>query len=112
QRTAEHVIEATILAGALDRDHVGWLLHHADQRGVPPFVLADPATRPLCQVEAELAEPHLLLHLSDRLREAERLRVAGTQDVEGEPLRGPLADAGQAGELRDQSLDRRWVHAA
>ena len=37
-------------------------------------------------------------------------RVAGAQDVEGEPLRGPLAHPGQAGELCDQSLDRRWVH--
>ena len=86
--------------GALDRDHVGGLLDHADQRLVAAGVLADPAARPLGEVEADLAEADLLLDLADRVGEAERVVVVGAQDVEGEPLRGALADPGQLARAR------------
>ena len=94
--------------GALDRDHVGRLLDHADQGAVALRVGADPAERPLGEVEAFLAEADLLLHFADRLAERERLFVGRPQQVEGEPLRGPLADPGQPRELGDEARERRW----
>ena len=100
---AEDVVEAAVLVGPLDRDHVTGLLDHADHRGVAGRVLADPAARPLREVEADLAEADLLLHLADRVGEAGGLLVVGSQDVEGEPLRGPLPDPRQAGQLGDQA---------
>ena len=111
ERPAEDVVEAAVLSGPLDRDHVGRLLHDADQRPVAALVLADPAPRSLGEVEADLAQADALLHLADRVGEAERLLVVGAEDVEGEPLRGPLADPRQPPELRHQPLDRPRVHA-
>ena len=104
---AEHVVEAAVLVGALDRDHVGRLLDHADRRPVAVGVGADPAARPLGEVEALLAEADLLLHLADRVAERRRLFVGGAQDVEGEALRGALADPRQARELGDEARQRR-----
>ena len=69
---AEHVVEAAVLVGALDRDHVGGLLDHADRRAVAVGVRADPAERALGEVEAALAEADLLLHLADRRRQRPR----------------------------------------
>jgi hypothetical protein len=94
------------LARALDRDHVAGLLDHADRRRLTPVVLADAAGRLGREVEADLALPDGLLDLADGVGERERLLVGGAEDVEGEPLRGALPDAGQARELGDQSVDR------
>ena len=104
------MVEAAVLAGALDRDHVRGLLDDADQRGVAACVLADPAAWAFGEVGADLAQAHPLPHLADRVGQAECLLLVGPQDVEGEPLSGPLPDPGQAGELGDQSLDRTWMH--
>ena len=87
----------------LDRDHVAGLLDHADHRAIAARVLADPATRALREVEADLAETDLFLHLADRLGEPSGLLVLGSEDVEGEPLRGALPDSRQAGELGNQA---------
>src|SRR2546429_83839 len=37
-------------------------------------------------------------------------RCSGSTPSSGEPLRGPAADAGQAGQLRDEILDGRREH--
>src|SRR5680860_1553187 len=42
-RATEHVVAATELAGAFDRDDVLGLLHDTDHRKVPPRVTTDPA---------------------------------------------------------------------
>ena len=110
ERPAEHVVEPAVLVGALDRDHVGGLLDDADQRAVAPRVLADLAARALGEVEADLAEADLLLHLADRVGERRRVGVLGAQDVKGEPLRGPLADPRELRQLGDQAVDRLGVH--
>ena len=81
--------------GALERDHVGRLFDHADQRLVPAGVLTDPAARSFSQVEADFAEADLLLDLDNRLGEIARVGVVGPQDVESEPC----AVRGQPGEL-------------
>jgi hypothetical protein len=47
-----------------------------------------------------------LLDLTDRVGERQRLLVGDAQDVEREPLRGALPDAGQARELGDEAVDR------
>src|SRR6202035_448810 len=64
---AEHVVDAVVLVRALHRDHVAGLLHDADQPVVAPRVLADAAARLVGEVEADLAQPDLLLDLPDRL---------------------------------------------
>jgi hypothetical protein len=48
-----------------------------------------------------------LLDLADGVGQRERLLVGRAEDVEREPLRGALPDAGQARELGDQTVDRR-----
>src|SRR4051794_32628629 len=111
QRAAEHVVAAGELVRALDRDDVARLLDDADDRAVAALVLTDPALRPVGEVEAHLAQPDALLDLADRV--GERVGVFGrlAQDVEGEPLRGARADAGQFAQLRDEPLDRGGVGA-
>ena len=103
------MVEAPVLAGSLDGDHIRGLLDHADQRRVPARVLADPAARALGEVEAHLAQAHLLPDLANGVGEPERRLFVSAEDVEGEPLRRALTDPGQAGELRDQSLNRTWM---
>ena len=110
ERPAEHVVEPAVLVSALDRDHVGGLLDDTDRGAVPARVLADLAARALGEVEADLAESDLLLHLADRVGERPGLGVLGAQDVKGEPLRGPLADPRELRQLGDQAVDRLGVH--
>ena len=88
------------------------LLDHADQLGVAPLVGADPAARPVGEVEADLAEADPLLDLADRLGERERVLLAGAQQVEREPLGGAAADPRQLRQLGDQPLNRRRVARA
>jgi hypothetical protein len=94
------------LTGALDRDHVAGLLDDADGRRLAALVLADPAGRLGRQVEADLAVADGLLDLTDGIGQRQRLLVGDAEDVEREPLRGALPDAGQARELRDQAVYR------
>ena len=112
ERAAEHVVEAAELGGALERDDVDGLLDDADERVVAARVAADRADLVLGQVAALAAEAHPLLHLRERGGERERFVLRPLQDVEGEPLRRPRADAGQAAQLRDEVLDRGAEHAA
>ena len=44
------------------------------------------------------------------LGEVEGLVVGGGEQMEGEPLRGALADAWQPGELGDEAVDRGGEH--
>src|SRR5439155_19053922 len=86
------------------------LLDDADQRVVPPGVLADRAHLLLGQVPALAAEADAFLDLLDRRGERERLVLADLQQVEREPLRRPLPDPGQARQLRDEVLDGGREH--
>ncbi len=110
QRTAEHVVAAAELVGALDRDHVARLLHDADHLAVAPLVLADPAARADGQVEADLTVADGLLDLADRVRQRQRLLGREPQDVERQPLSRALADSGHARQLGDQAVYRRGEH--
>jgi hypothetical protein len=95
------------LARALDRNHVAGLLDDADRGCLAPLVLADAAGRLRGEVEADLALADRLLDLADGVGQRQRLLLRGAQDVECEPLRRALPDAGQARELGDQAVDRR-----
>jgi hypothetical protein len=99
------VIATVELAGALDRDDVARLLDDADRGRLAPLVLADPAGGLGGEVEADLAVTDGRLDLPDRLREPERLLLGGAENVEREPLRGALADAGKAAQLGDEAVD-------
>jgi hypothetical protein len=107
QRSTEHVIAAVELPRALDRDQVARLLDYADRRRLAALVLADAAGGLGGEVEADLAVADGLLDLADGVGQRERLLVGRAEDVEREPLRGALPDAGQARELGDQTVDRR-----
>ena len=111
ERAAEHVVDARVLVRALHRDHVGGLLDDADQAVIAARVLADAAARLVGQVEADLAEADLLLHLADRLGQRDGVLGGGAEDVEGEPLGGAGADPGELRELGHEPLDGRGVAA-
>jgi hypothetical protein len=53
-----------------------------------------------------------LLDLPDRVGQRKRLLLGCAENVEREPLRGALPDAGQARELGDQTIDRRCEQTA
>ncbi len=65
ERSAQHVVEAAILVGALDADDVPGLLHHADGGDVSPRVAADVAQLLLGEVEAARAEADGLFDLDE-----------------------------------------------
>jgi hypothetical protein len=93
------------LARALDRNHVARLLDDADRGCLAPLVLADAAGVLGGEVEADLAMPDRGLDLADGIGQTERLLLGDAQDVEREPLRRALPDAGQASELGDEPVD-------
>jgi hypothetical protein len=53
-----------------------------------------------------------LLDLADGVGQGQRLLVGRAQDVERQPLRGALADAGQPRELGDQAVYGRGEQTA
>ncbi len=110
KRAAEHVVDAAILMRAFDRQKVGRLLDHADDRPVAPRVGADLTELLLGQVPALAAKADALLHLADRICKGERLLRWDAEDVEGEPLRRPRSHPREAGELRDQVVDEGRKH--
>src|ERR1700744_4346845 len=91
-RPAEHVVAAAELADLLHRGDVLGLLHDADHREVAPRVQADPALLRLGHVAAGLAEPDLLGHLDQRVRQPPDAGVVGRQQVKGNPLGTLRAD--------------------
>src|SRR5579859_5917186 len=111
-RPAEHVVATAELADLLHRRDVLGLFHHADHRQVPPRVQADPALLGLGHVAAGLAEPHLLGHLDQRVREPPDVGVVRGQQVKGDPLGTLGADPGQPPELVDEVLDDPFVHVS
>src|SRR4029450_12256314 len=102
ERPAQHVVDAPVLVGALDREQVRGLLDDADDRTVAPGVGADRAELFLGEVPALPAEADALLHLADCVGEREGLLLRDAEDVEGEPLRRARAHSREPGELRDQ----------
>ena len=100
------MIQAAILARALDRHDVGRLLDHADERFVTSRVGADRAQLAFGEVEASPAEADLLLDVDDGRRQGQDVLGPDLQHVERESLRGTGPDTGEPGQLRDQALNR------
>src|SRR5690349_9527965 len=109
---AEHMVAAAELADLLHRRDVLGLLYHADHREVAPRVQADPALLGLGHVAAGLAEPDLLGHLDQRVREPPDVGVVRGQQVKGDPLGTLGTDPGQPPELVDEVLDNPFVHVS
>src|SRR3712207_2755867 len=109
-RSAEDVVATAELAGALDRDHVLGLLHHADDRRVSPRVTADPAGLLLGDPAAHGAEPDLVLDLDEDLCEPADVDRVGLEQVERDPLRALRAHPGEPTELVDEVLEETLVH--
>ena len=101
----QHVVEAVVAARLLDGDEVVGLLDDADHRAVARGRGAEAAGVNVRQVVADRAGDDLALDLLDRRDEALDVRLRHPQDVEGEPLRRLVPDAGQALELVDQLGD-------
>ena len=95
------------LAGALDGDDVTRLLDHADHPAVAAVVVAELAQLGVGDVEAAVAEAHLLLGVADRRGEAADVVGGDLQQVEGDALRRARPDPGEPSELVDQRLDGR-----
>ena len=103
KRAAEHVVEAAVLVGALDRDHVGGLLDDADQRLLAVGSEQIRQSGPSARLKQRSQRP--TFSFTSRIAVARRLGllVRRPQDVEGEALRGALADPRQPGQLGDQA---------
>src|SRR6185295_4624974 len=102
ERAQEDVVQAVILARALDRLDVERLLDDAEQLSVALRVGADPARLAGGDRVAQRAVEELLLDLDDRLGKRLRLCRRDLQQVVGEAGRGLRADARQAGQLADE----------
>ena len=107
--SAEDVVDAVVLVGALHRDHVARLLDDADQALVPARVLADPTALLVGEVEAAIAQADPLLDLADRLGESRGVLRGRSQDVEGEPLGRALNR--RPGSF-ESSVTSRWTGGA
>jgi hypothetical protein len=111
-RAEQHVVEAPVAAALLHGEHVLRALDHAEHRLVAAGVGADGAGVGLAHVEAGLAGLDVLLHGADRVGQPEGGALVGLDQVEGEPLGGPLADAWKALQLGDEPIDRLSKHAS
>ncbi len=100
----EHVVPAAERAGSLQGEDVERLLHHAQAGVVASRVEADGALGAGADVEARVAEHHLVADRDERGRERPGLGIGRAQQVVRQPLGGLGADAGQA---RDSASMRR-----
>ena len=80
------MIPTAVLAGSFDRNDVGRVLNDADHRRVATLVPAVLTERLVGDVEADLAETHLLLDLADHLAETRRVGSRGLQEMECDAL--------------------------
>jgi predicted enzyme related to lactoylglutathione lyase len=110
ERAAEDVVKATELARPLDREEVDGLLHDTDERVIAPCIAADRAGLFLREIAALVAEPNPFLDVLDRRGERERFVLWPLEQVKRQPVGRARADAGKAGELRDQILDGGAQH--
>ena len=100
----EHMVQPLVLPGALHSSHVLGVGHHADGGLVPLGAGADGAGAvPVRQILADRAAVDRRLGTDNRLGEGVGLIIRHGQDIEGQPLGGFDAHAGQLGELLHQS---------
>src|SRR5690606_34645017 len=109
-----HVVEAVVLPGALDDEHVFRLFHDADGGPVAGFVPADGARVGVGNGAADGAVNRLLPRLHDGLSQIDGVLPAARDDVIGQSLRRLGADARQLVQLVDKTGDGPGVvtHAA
>ena len=100
----QHMVQAAKLAGFFHHNAVAGLFHHAKQLGVAGGVLADGAIFLIGQVAANAAAAHLAPGLLNGLGQAQRILLAGLQQVHCQALAGFGANAGQFGQRFNQLL--------
>lgn len=108
KRPMQHVVAPAKLPGPLNGELVGDTFDDADQPVFSPGVEAKGAGRVLgsvVQAATGGAEANAIDGLQECLGEFNGEASWLAQDVEGETLRGLLADAREAGELRHQSIE-------
>ena len=95
----EHMVVAVVLPAALDGHHIPGIGHHADGAAVPSGGGADGAQAAGGKVLAHGAAGDGALGVQNGVGKLLRFALRQAQHVEGQPLGGLAADAGQAGEL-------------
>lgn len=101
---SEHVVQAAIAPGPLDRRDVARLGDHADARRVARRVPADGALVLGRVVEAPAAEVHLLLDRQDGVGQAAGLLDIGFQQIVRDALRRLGPDARKPAQLVEEDL--------
>jgi len=94
------------IGGGFDAHDVGRFLDHADHFWIAAGIAAVEAQVAFANVVAEAAETQLVLNVEEGLREMFGVFAAGAQHVEGDALRGFLADAGQVFQCVDEAGQR------
>jgi hypothetical protein len=102
----EHEIETAIAAGALERRLVGGRLDHRQLAPVAPGVEADAADRLFGEGVAALAVPHPGDRLLQRFGDPPGAVAVVLEQVPGHALRRLDADAREAAQRLDQTLER------
>ena len=102
----EHVIPPPELARRLNADDVVRLFHYDHGLGIARGIAAILAEVAIADVVAEGADAKLVFDVEDGLGEALGVLAAGAQHVEGDALRGLLADAWKALEFGDEPGER------
>jgi hypothetical protein len=110
EHAVQDVVPAAKVAAALDRHHIGRLRDHADRLALAPRVGADPARVGGGQGHARRAQADLIGGVDQGLGQLAGLGLGGADQVHRQAGRRLLADAGQAGQLADQALDRIGGH--
>ena len=101
----QHVIQPAKHSRLLQRHQIARLLDDAEQTSIALRIAADHALVGLRQIITRLAVADIFLYVADRVGQAQGFGFVDPQDVIGEPLGRFAADAGQLGELVDQSAD-------
>ena len=101
---AQHVVQAVVAAGALNRRDVARLAHHADPVAVAGHVLADGALIAGGVVEAAAAEVDLVFDHENGVGKTAGLLGIRLEEVIRDALSALGTDAGQAAQLIEENL--------
>ena len=102
QHAVQDVIDAVILAAALEREHIARLRHDADSTLVALRRGADGARLLIGEILADTAAVDVFLGVHNGGCKLQRLLLREGQNMKRQPLRALAPDAGQRGKLVDE----------
>ncbi len=104
-QATQDMVLALELTGFFDRNHITGVRHDTEGLAIAIGGRADVADRFRREVEADRAEPHLLLGVEESLGKGLDLRLGPFEQVEGKALGTFGADAGEPLELVDEASE-------